>query len=268
MYNFTKKLLKEFLDLVGIEIHQKRQIIAQPPRVSMHGCLNQALQNGLRPQTIIDVGAASGTPALYEVFPEARQILIEPLEEFVPKLDLLVSKLHRAEYIIAAAGTKQGSIVLNVHPDLVGSSIYKEGEVSNVNGVERTVPMVTLDRVCQDRDAEPPYLIKIDTQGAELDVLKGAERVLQETEFIILEVSLFEFFQGGSQLFDCINFMKERHFIAYDLFNLQYRLLDGAVSQVDIDFVKEESHFREFHFYATREQRSWQNQRLLESLNK
>ena len=92
-------------------------------------------------------------------------ILIEPLEEFIPQLDTLVDKLYRAEYMIAAAGKNQGSIVINVHPDLVGSSIYREEEDSNVNGVERTVTVINLDRVCQDREAEGPYLIKVDTQG-------------------------------------------------------------------------------------------------------
>ena len=266
MVNLTKKLLKKSIGLLGLEIHRQKAS-TQAARATMYGCLQQALQNGLKPNSIIDVGAASGTPALYQVFPKARHILIEPLEEFIPQLDSLVDKLDRADYLIAAAGKEQGSIVINVHPDLVGSSIYKEEEDSNVNGVERTVPVVTLDQVCQEKGAEGPYLIKVDTQGAELDVLMGAEAILKETEFVILEVSLFEFFKGGPQLYDCISFMKERGFVAYDLFDIHYRLLDGAVSQIDIAFVQEKSDFRKLHSYATKEQREEQNKRILSSLN-
>lgn len=267
MFNFTKKLIKKFIGSLGLEVRWKGQSSEKATRATMYGCLQQALQNGLKPKTIIDVGAASGTPALYEIFPKAKHILIEPLEEFIPHLDSLVDKLDKAEYMIAAAGNKQGSIVLNVHPDLVGSSLYKEEEDSDVNGVERTVPVVTLDQVCQDRVTEGPYLIKVDTQGAELDVLMGSEEILKETEFVILEVSLFEFFKGGPQLYDCINFMKEQGFVAYDVFDIQYRLLDGAMSQVDVAFVPENSHFRKLHSYATKEQREEQNKRILSSLN-
>ena len=267
MLDLSKKLIKKSVNLLGFEIHQLRQTSNRASRAAMQGCLQQALKNGLKPNTIIDVGAASGTSALYKGFPKARHILIEPLEEFIPHLASIVEKLDRADYMIAAAGKNQGSIVINVHPDLVGSSIYKEEEDSNVNGVERTIPVVTIDRVCQDKGAEGPYLIKVDTQGAELDVLMGAEGILKETEFVILEVSLFEFFKGGPQLFDCINFMKERGFVAYDVFDLQYRLLDGAMSQIDVAFVPETSHFRKLHSYATKEQREEQNKRILSSLN-
>ncbi|HEY9298920.1 MAG TPA: hypothetical protein VIQ31_21700, partial [Phormidium sp.] len=120
MFNLTKKIIRKSLKLLGFEIYRHRQAIEQTPRASMYGCLRQACQNGLQPKTIIDVGAASGTLALYEVFPEARHILIEPLEEYIPHLNSLVDKLEQAEYIIAAATATPGKLVLNVHPDLVG----------------------------------------------------------------------------------------------------------------------------------------------------
>ena len=261
----AKSLIKKGFNTLGIEIQKKKSAACQEPRTSMYGCLNQAIQNGLNPATVIDVGAATGTPPLYKLFPNARHLLIEPLEENIPALDDLVGKLDKAEYIIAAAGTKQGNITINVHPDLVGSSIYKEEEDSNVNGTERIVPVVTIDQVCEDRKTESPYLIKIDTQGSELEVLMGAENILKETEFIILESSLFQFFEEGFQIFEYISFMKDRGFVVYDIFDLQYRLLDGAMSQVDIAFVKEKSNFRQYHFYATREQREAQNKYLMKS---
>jgi FkbM family methyltransferase len=263
MLSFPKKLLKKYLGFLDIEIHRRRPALTQHPRASMHGCLQQALQNGLRPKTIIDVGAARGTPALYEVFPESRHLLIEPLEEYIPDLNSLVLKIDKAEYIIAAATATPGNIVINVHPDLVGSSLYKEDEDSNVNGVERTIPGMTLDDICSDRATEGSYLLKIDTQGAELDVLKGAKTMLQDTELVILEVSFFEFFKGGPQVYDCMTFMKECGFVAYEIFGLQYRLLDGAMSQVDIAFTREQSNLRKYHFYASREQRTKQNKQLI-----
>lgn len=263
MLNLGKKLLKKSLDIVGLEIHRKGNAIAKIPRTSMRACLQQAHQNGLKPKTVIDVGAAKGTHPLYEVFPEARHILIEPLEEYIPHLKSLVDRLDKAEYIIAAATATPGNVIINVHPDLLGSSLYKEDEDSDVNGVERTIPGMTLDSICSERGTEGPYLIKIDTQGSELEVLKGAQSVLQDTDFIILEVSFFEFFKGGPQFYDCMTFMKQCGFVVYDIFDFEYRLLDGAMSQTDIAFVRESSPFRTYHFYATREQRIEKTKQLL-----
>lgn len=257
MLDISKRQLKKILSFLGIEIQLKRHI-----RTSMYDCLQQAVINGLKPNTVIDVGTAYGTHALYNIFPNAKHILIEPLEEFIPHLDNIVSKLNNAEYIIAAAASTKGNIIINVHPDLVGSSVYKEEEDSNVNGFERAVNAITLDDICQNKKTSGPYLIKIDTQGSELDVIEGARTVLQDTEFVILEVSFFEFFKGAPQIYDCITFMKQNGFVAYDIFDLQYRLLDRAMPQIDIAFVQGESYFRRFGFYANPEQRYKQNQRF------
>ena len=53
-------------------------------------------------------------------------------------------------------------------------------------------------------------LLKIDVQGAELDVLSGAERVLQNCEAVILEVSFFEFQKGIPQFYNIIDYMKKK----------------------------------------------------------
>ena len=42
-----------------------------------------------------------------------------------------------------------------------------------------------------------PYLLKIDVQGAELDVLEGAQNLLKDTEAVVLEVSMFGFMAGS-----------------------------------------------------------------------
>ena len=152
MLHCFKKYIKTFVGLFGIEIRRKEQIAAyQVPRALMYGCLQQAVKNGLSPETVLDVGAAYGTRDLYEIFPEAYHILIEPLQEFEPHLLQVVKHLKKAEYILAGATSTPGNIPINVHPDLVGSSIYREEEDSDVNGFERIVPAITLDEICRDR---------------------------------------------------------------------------------------------------------------------
>jgi FkbM family methyltransferase len=255
MLHRIAKLVNASLGMFGLEVRMKRDL----ERASVALCIREAVRNGLNPATVIDVGAASGTPELYEAFPDAHLILVEPLEEFAPALQKVAAGLKRVEVFMGVAASQSGSLTINVHSDLVGSSIYREEEDSDVNGIPRTVSSTTLDQLCKEKKAEGPYLIKVDTQGAELEVLKGADTILPETVFVILETSFFNIFKGGPQFFDCVSYMKDKGFVVYDLFDMRYRPLDGALVQVDLAFVPEKSPLRRFHFYATRKQRAHQN---------
>lgn len=259
-------IIRKVFNSVGLEIHG-RDILSSDKnyqRSTLQGVLEQARNVGLSPATVIDVGAAHGTFALqcYSVFSDAKYILVEPLEEYKSFMDEVVGSIPNTEYILAAAHAESGRITINVHPDLVGSSLYLEKEDSNVNGVPRTVQAVSLDSLMEEGRIKPPFLLKIDVQGAELDVLKGAEEVLRNTEYALLEVSFFKFFEDGPQFYDIVVFMNSKGFVAYDIVGLQYRPLDDALSQADVIFVKKEGLFRKHHFYATRAQREKQDERF------
>lgn len=263
---FLKEFVNKSLGIFGLQVHGKSAV----PRRSFVEALQHASNLGLLPATVLDVGAAYGTFTVecHNIFPESRYLLIEPLQEYKSYLDKVIKAVPKAEYILSAAAAKRGEVNINVHPDLVGSSTYLEREGSDVNGVPRTVPAETLDNLCEDKNASGPYLVKVDVQGAELDVLSGATKVLNETEYLILEVSLFEFFEGGPQFYDVVHYMKSCGFVVYDIFGLQYRPLDNAMSQVDMAFVRDKSQFRKYHFYGTKKQREEQTKRFLELRNR
>lgn len=256
MKKIFKRTIKKIINIFGYEIYPKNI------KCGIQGLsefLTRISKLGFRPKTIFDVGAAYGTFPLYEAFPYAKHILIEPLKEFENYLkDITIE--YNAEYLIAAAGTKTKSekIKINIHKDLVGSSIFKETEGLNsqLDGYSREVSMVVIDDLCNDKNLMGPYLIKIDTQGAELIVLDGiSSKILEETEIIILEVSFFQFFVGGPQFYEVIKYMKERSFIVYDIIGSNYRPYDGALAQIDLAFVREDGQFRKNHCYATKKQR-------------
>ncbi|MCK4792752.1 MAG: FkbM family methyltransferase, partial [Desulfobacteraceae bacterium] len=161
------RLVSSALLSLGFEIRRTRST----RRHTLRGTLEHAQRRGFKPETVIDVGAGVGTFELYETFPKARHILIEPLEENRVYLERIVGKLGNAEYIIAAATRKSGTVTINVHRDFYGSSLYSESEGPSVDGIVRTIPAITLDEVCKERELRGPYLIKVDVQGAELDVL-------------------------------------------------------------------------------------------------
>jgi FkbM family methyltransferase len=232
-----------------------------PGRASMAGGLAQLAAMGFEPRTVIDAGVANATAELYETFKNASIFLIEPLVEFEPFLRRICGT-YKAQYALAAAGPEAGAATIHVHPDKFGSSLLKEVEGGATDGIARSVPVITIDEECAKRRLSGPYLIKVDVQGAELQVLAGATRTLGETEAVVLEVSLFGFLIGGPQLFDIVQWMKQRGFVVYDIFGGHYRPLDGALAQVDMIFVREDGRFRSSHAYATPEQRAAQTREM------
>jgi FkbM family methyltransferase len=229
---------------IGLEV---RRLRPRRMRANISETLGHLVSLGFEPATVIDVGVGHGTFDLYERFPRADHLLVEPLEEFRPVLEEVARK-YRATYILAAAGARNGMAQIGVHSYLEGSSLLPEkGRHDDV--VMRTVPVVTLDGVCKERGLRGPYLLKVDVQGAELEVVAGASEVLSETEAAILEVSLFQFAVDGPQFADIVDAMSERGFVVYDIVGGHTRPLDGALAQVDLTFVKEAGRFRRSHLY-------------------
>jgi FkbM family methyltransferase len=207
--------------------------------------LEQAFQHlarvGPQPRTVIDVGVAAGTPELYRAFPHARYLLVEAVEENEEWLQEILEGLD-GDYVIAAATAYGDSITLRVSPDRAeqwNSSIFRAKDETTERWVDREVPAVRIDDVVEERGLEGPFLIKADTEGSELEVLRGAERVLEQTTTVVLEVTLIDYFQGAPRFADVVGFMAERSFVPYDIVGGFDRPSDGALVAVDVVFVRE-----------------------------
>ena len=244
MRRSIEKAARKTFGAFGFEIRRSRP---RRMRTTMAETLDHLVRLGFEPMSVIDVGVGHGTFVLYERFPRAHYLLIEPLEEFRPVLEE-IARRYDAEHVLAAAGDRDDTVQINVHSYLEGSSLLVEkGRHDDV--VPRTVPMVSLDAVCRTRRLAAPYLLKVDVQGGELQVLAGAGEVLTQAEVVILEVSLFQFVEGGPQFADVVAYMKDRGFVVYDIGGGYTRPLDGALAQVDLTFVKEGGFFRSSHLY-------------------
>jgi FkbM family methyltransferase len=145
---------------------------------------------GLEPATVFDVGAGAGTPTLYQAFPDARHVLVEPLEEFSADLRGVVAA-YGGEHVLSAAGAREGTVTLNVERGgLLLSSILERVAEGESDVERRDVRLTTLDAIRHKLDLEPPFGIKIDAEGYEGEVIEGAAELLAETQFVIAEVSL------------------------------------------------------------------------------
>jgi FkbM family methyltransferase len=230
-------------------------------RRTLPGVLAHYKALGLEPSTVIDVGVGPGTPDIYAAFPDARLVLVEPLEEWHAHLESLRSSYDIA-LVAAAAGPSHGEIELAVHRVPTLSSMLGGRPDDAADPQRRTVPMVRLDDVRHELDLSGPFLLKVDVEGGELEVLKGSPQLLGDTELVLLEVSFFQLVGGAPQFHDVVAWMHEHGFVISDLYNGHNRPLDGALAQMDAAFVQEHGRFRGRHGYGTRAQndalyRSW-----------
>jgi hypothetical protein len=97
--------------------------------------------------------------------------------------------------------------------------------------------MITLDSYCETRGIKPDFL-KIDVQGYELEVLKGAQESLRNIEVILTEVNYLEVYQGAPLAAELIGWLSKREFVLYDVVNFMRRPLDKALWQSDMIFVR------------------------------
>jgi FkbM family methyltransferase len=252
-----KNLVQKVANQLGYEIRKKND------RQSLFGILKQISKN-FTPSIVIDVGAAFGSwsSECSRVFSDSQYVLIEPLQEYEEQLKKICLELKNTSFVSGCAGSRDGEQILHVHEDLVGSSFMSEIEGAEVDGKERVVKTITLDTLVREKQLKGKYLIKIDVQGAELEVLAGAQNLLSDTECLILEVSLFRSFVGGADLYDIVEYMKKYGFVAYDIASLLYRPYDNALCQFDMVFVRETGMLRKFLGYATLGQRREQNEKF------
>jgi len=117
---------------------------------------------------------------------------------------------------------------INVHSDLVGSSVFDEEEDrENLVIEERKLDRTTLNKECSQL-SKPSILLKIDAQGAERDILEGASELLPNLEVILLEFLFWRNTRGSA--IPVKLFLQDGHeYVAYDLTNFTYRPLDKAL---------------------------------------
>jgi len=78
--------------------------------------------------------------------------------------------------------------------------------------------------------------IKIDSQGAEIPILKGAGNILSKTDFILLEIPFFgQYNESVPGFLEHIKYMDEIGFVPFDL--LETHMAKNFTIQVDILFI-------------------------------
>lgn len=183
---------------------------------------DQLAGHGFAPATVVDVGAAGGTDALYGAFPDAYHVLVEPLEEFGEDLRRLVST-QGGEYLAVAVGSEENSRIFHVDSDMLEKSSFhlRTPELaSDEPPEEREVRITTLDRLWAERGWQGPFGVKIDTKGFDDEVIRGAPKLLQHTEFVIAEVPVSRRFPESAGFFEFVTLLHSHGFVLCDVLTM------------------------------------------------
>ncbi len=200
---------------------------------------------GLNPGTVIDVGVGFGTPWLMEGFPDAYTVLIEPNDGFREPIEQLMTP-RKGEVHFTAAGREAGQLTLNLNVLHPTSSSLSKPSARQVNAFaergwtretrEVTVPVTRLDAL--DRSRWPkPYLLKVDSEGFELEVLAGATGLFPDLQCLIAEVSIAERYEGGYDLATFISTLDSYGFRLFDITDMLQFGRSGRLSTIDAVFL-------------------------------
>ena len=119
---------------------------------------------------------------------------------------------------------------------LTGDSYYREqSERYDENYKPKIIVTTTLDEVVKKENIKLPNFIKIDTQGSEIDILKGSEKTLKNCNLIYLETPIIEYNLDSPSLNECVKYLKSINFVPFDICEVHY--MDKVLIQIDILYI-------------------------------
>tara|TARA_Y100001970_G_C14008726_1_gene737262 strand:+ start:121 stop:867 length:747 start_codon:yes stop_codon:yes gene_type:complete len=119
----------------------------------------------------------------------------------------------------------------------VGDSYYRENTDFYPNDIKPLIKKTTTLNIVQKTNNLPmPDFLKIDTQGSEIDILKGANQILKKCKIILLECPIINYNKGAPSIDQYINYLNSIEFLPFDACELHY--IDNVLVQIDIIFLK------------------------------
>ena len=191
-----------------------------------------------KPNTFVDIGAHIGdfTQNILKISPQCSCYLIEAN----PNCEPYLQKLNQPYQIIGLSSNVNVSelYIENVNHIGTGASFYKENTEFYREGKYHKIPIQTT--LLDNLNLFPEKvidLIKIDTQGSELDILNGGSKTIKRTKFVILEVSIQQYNHKAPLVDKLVNKMREYSFKLQDILNYIY--IDNKITQMDFLLVNQ-----------------------------
>lgn len=252
-------MITKFLDIIGYKLlkgHEYDKLVymgKHKPQARSENCIaaiemKKSLLADIYSPVIVDVGAYTGqTVNDYLLsFPHARVLALEPTPVSFSQLKRRFDSESRVKCLNLAVSDSNGEVSFNINEFSPTNSILSTDSNADTywgNELLGTVEEVsvqckTLDHLCQQENINHIDILKLDVQGAELQVLNGAEQLLcnKGISIIYLEVIFVPTYIGQSAYFDIGNFLSSKGYNLYGIFNLTY---DKRLKQADMLFYRD-----------------------------
>lgn len=221
-----KKFIRSLLRSKGYEITQLNRF-GRDPLADIRRIFAER-----QPQVIFDVGANEGQTAIEfaAVFPDAIIHSFEPFHGAFEQLQKVALKHPRIQPVESALGDAIGdrtlclntaSVTNSLLPNAPEASRFQPGGMADARGAA-TIRVSTVDEYCRQSQVPLIDLLKIDTQGYELTVLRGAEQVIsgKQVAVIFAEVLFTPLYLGQAFFHEVYDHLWQHGFRLVNLYNL------------------------------------------------
>ncbi len=180
--------------------------------------------------TTIDIGANRGEVAIFLAKNSQSVLAFEPVDDNIQKFknNIELNRYSNIEIIPNVVSDSNGEMDFYLYESNGHHSLGKLGD-KDPKEVKK-VKSITLDNFAKERGLESIDILKVDVEGFELNVFKGAESLLKEQKIkcIIFEISKLPLEQFNFNAVDIYKYLKKQ---GYEIFNL----LDEKISEEYFD---------------------------------
>lgn len=173
---------------------------------------------------IIDVGVAKGTNFLLKRFPNSNYYFIEANKNYYDYIKKNLLTKFKAKLFKTAAGKFEGTKLFYLSGPI--SSFYKRSKFNFSRSTR--VRIKTLDKILANEKISKKSILKIDCEGGELDVLKGATDILKKVSYVIVEIRLQNI--NAYNPSELVNYLFKNNFYWYEILKIYY-------AKIGIDFI-------------------------------
>ena len=195
---------------------------------------------GIQIKNVMDVGANEGlwTKSRKLFYSEATFVQIEANPKHIEKL-----RRNGAAYnIVLSDKEREVEFYFRDGGDGTGDSYYKENTVIYDTVKPTKIKTQTLSNLFKDNTLSVPNYLKLDTQGSELDIIRGCGKYIRNIDMISMELNLYDYNEGSPSIDEVILTLRNSGFRARFIIEQHLnkaKFEKGILNQVDILFVNE-----------------------------
>ena len=237
-----KKSIKKLITKLGFRIVNKNsKDLVQNTYVTPLVNFFQTLEEfGFEAKHIVDVGANHGkwTRSALKFFPNAYFTMVEPQHWLKDSIQDVLDSNDKVKLYPFGAGEAEGTFSFTVADEDVSSSFNYSPEEAKKRGYKQIqLPIITLNKLLGEINLPTPDIIKIDAEGIDIQVLKGASNYLGKTEIIMVEASVLNKSYNNS-LMETLNYMDQNGYTLFDITEINRPFQTKVLWLVELVFVK------------------------------